>query len=104
LCKTTLFCGILVVFRSYLEYNAVTPSSSYAPFCSLVLYRFLHMISIQTGNSKKQFFPTRLNSILNHLALTSLRRYFKYLKERFVLDDNGRKRFFPTDSIWSESI
>ncbi len=42
LCKTTLFCGILVVFCSYLEYNAVTPSSSYAPFHSLVLYRFLH--------------------------------------------------------------
>jgi hypothetical protein len=57
------------------------------------------MISIRTGNSKKQFFPTRLNSIPNHLALTSLRRYFKYLKERFVLDDKGRKRFFPTDSI-----
>ncbi len=40
--KTKLFCGILVVFCSYLEYNAVTPSSSYAPFRSLVLYQFLH--------------------------------------------------------------
>ncbi len=29
-------CGILVVFCSYLEYNAITP------FCSHVLYRFLH--------------------------------------------------------------
>jgi len=33
------------------------------------------MIFIRTGNSKKQFFPTRLNSIPNHLDLTSLRRY-----------------------------
>jgi hypothetical protein len=28
------------------------------------------MISIRTGNSKKQLFPTRLNSIPNHLDLT----------------------------------
>jgi hypothetical protein len=58
LCKTTHLCCILMVFCSYLEYNAVTPSSSYAPFRSLVIYQFLHMISIRTGNSKKQFFPT----------------------------------------------
>jgi hypothetical protein len=56
-----------VVFCSYLEYNAVTPSSSYAPFRSLVLYWFLHMIFIRTGNSKKQFIPSRLNSIPNQL-------------------------------------
>ncbi len=35
-CKTLYLWGILVVFCSYLEYNAITP------FCSHVLYRFLH--------------------------------------------------------------
>ena len=34
--KTLSLCGILVVFCSYLEYNAITPFSSH------VLYRFLH--------------------------------------------------------------
>ncbi len=34
--KTLNLCGILVVFGSYLEYNAITP------FISHVLYRFLH--------------------------------------------------------------
>jgi len=93
-----------MVCCSYLEYNAVTPSSSYAPFCSLVLYQFLQMISIRTGNSMKQFFPTRLNSIPNHLDLTSSRRYLHMWKKDLFLDDKGRKRFFPTDSIRSESV
>ena len=35
-CKTLYLCGTLVVFCPYLEYNAITP------FCSHVLYRFLH--------------------------------------------------------------
>ncbi len=35
-CKTLYLCGLLVVFGSYLEYNAVTP------FSSQVLYQFLH--------------------------------------------------------------
>jgi len=37
LCKTTHLCYILMVFCSYLEYNTVTPSISYAPFRSLVI-------------------------------------------------------------------
>ncbi len=97
LCKTTLFCGILVVFCSYLEYNAVTPSSSYAQFCSLVLYWFLHMISIRTENSKKQFFPTRLNSIPNHFDLTPLRRYlYMWKKDLFWMIKVGKDSFLQT--------
>ncbi len=141
MCKKTFISGILVVFCSYLEYNAGTPSSSYAPFRSLVLYWFLHIISIRTGNSKKQFIPTRLNSIPNHLDLTSLRRYIckrkicswmiklgndsflqtkfgpkvsemisqrRFLPKLFIckrkIHEKGRKRFFATVSIRSESV
>ncbi len=139
LCKTTLFFGILVVFCSNIMSIDVTPSSSYAPFRSHVLYWFLHMISIRTGNSRKQFIPTRLNPIPHQLLwegiyvrkrkicswmikvgndsflqtkfgqkaseTNSQRRFFpKYFKSKRKIHEKGRKRFFPTVSIRSESV
>jgi hypothetical protein len=34
----------------------------------------------------------------------SLRRYLYMSKQDLFLNDKGRKRFFPTDSIRSESV
>ena len=67
MCKTTFISGILVVFCSYFEYNAATPSSSYAPFRSLYYINSYIWFPSEQEIVRNNSFPP--DSILSQIIL-----------------------------------